>query len=1041
MATLNLQVIFDAKDKITGPMRAIIGGSNELSKAFKQTNSELKGLKDQQNAVNRFRELNTQIGKSTQDINKYKQSIKELKDQGKLGPLTQEQTKALSGAEAGLKRVKRELKDQQSRLTETTQGIQKFGFSINQLDDQESQLKNKIHLTTMELNKRKSALDNAAGAQERFAKTQSILQKGSDIAKKGMMVAGVGAATLTVPAKLSIDFESSMADIAKVVDGLKDDAGKVTPAYVAMSKEIIAMSSRLPMAATDIASIVAAGGQSGIAADQLTQFAESAVKMGVAFDISASEAGQSMAELRTAFRLNQGQVVELADKINYLGNNTPAAAKGIMEIVQRIGPLGEVGGFASGSIAALGATLRGMGVQEEIAATGIKNMMLALVAGESATKGQKEAWSELGMDYEKVAKDMQTNAEGTTLAVLQSISKLDKYKQASVLGSLFGKESLSAIAPLLTNMDALQTNLGMVADKTKYAGSMEKEYAARAATTANNLQLLKNKLSGVAITIGNNLLPMINSGVTAFSNVIARVQAWADANPALAATLTKVAVGGVLLLGAVSAVALGVLTFLGPLAMLKMALSTLSGGAGIAAGALKMLLGPIKMIGLAFSIVGKAILTNPMVLAITAIVAVVAGAAYLIYKNWTPIKAFFSDIWSNIKTAFNSGVNSVKDIWQSMVNGVNQLWNNVKSAFNTGINFIKSVIQGIDNLFSNNPILNILMPFIGIPRMIIANWSSITSVFSQVWGAVSSTIGGGINRIVGIVSQGFSSVYQTVSSIWSSITQYISTIWNNITSSVNGAINTVSGLVSTGFNMISGIISRILSTIKNIVSVAWTGLCNIFLTITPLGFIIRNFDQIIAFLTGMGSRFLSIGRNIVDGLINGILSGFDRLKGVWEKINSYMPDFMRKKMDIHSPSRVMAGMGGYIVDGIGVGLNNKTPALQSQFNKTLGVFDSSPGMPSTPKIKRRFVDEIGLTEKPVGSVGQNGSQQPPKFQRAVAIQNPRSISITNSDNITIHINGSGKGPLSNAAAEVRQALQERDRQRNADLRRQLKDSE
>ena len=46
--------------------------------------------------------------------------------------------------------------------------------------------------------------------------------------------------------------------------------------------------------------------------------------MGVAFDISAQESGQAMAEMRTAFKMSQPEVVSLADKINYLGNNTPA---------------------------------------------------------------------------------------------------------------------------------------------------------------------------------------------------------------------------------------------------------------------------------------------------------------------------------------------------------------------------------------------------------------------------------------------------------------------------------------------------------------------------------------------------------------------------------------------------------------------------------------------------------------------------------------------------------------------------------------------
>ncbi len=66
-------------------------------------------------------------------------------------------------------------------------------------------------------------------------------------------------------------------------------------------------------------------------------------------------------------------MVVLADKINYTGNTGPANAKKISEVVTRIGPLGSVAGVASGEIAAMGATIAGMGVESEIASTGIKN--------------------------------------------------------------------------------------------------------------------------------------------------------------------------------------------------------------------------------------------------------------------------------------------------------------------------------------------------------------------------------------------------------------------------------------------------------------------------------------------------------------------------------------------------------------------------------------------------------------------------------------------------------------------------------------------
>ncbi|WP_197899892.1 phage tail tape measure protein, partial [Salmonella enterica] len=193
--------------------------------------------------------------------------------------------------------------------------------------------------------------------------------KGFQKEMAGLVIGAAAAGTavlgaLALPVNAAIGFESKMADIRKVVDGLDDKK-----AFAQMSDDILTLSTQLPMAAEGIAEIVAAGGQAGIARGDLMQFANDAVKMGVAFDTTAEESGQMMAQWRTAFRLTQEDVVVLADKINYLGNTGPANAKKISDIVTRIGPLGGVAGVASGEIAAMGATIAGMGVESEIAST------------------------------------------------------------------------------------------------------------------------------------------------------------------------------------------------------------------------------------------------------------------------------------------------------------------------------------------------------------------------------------------------------------------------------------------------------------------------------------------------------------------------------------------------------------------------------------------------------------------------------------------------------------------------------------------------
>lgn len=769
-------------------------------------------------------------------------------------------------------------------------------------------------------------LNRLTKAQEKLNRVEELRQKTASVkSTAGSVLGGTVAAgmAMVVPVKLAIDFESSMADVKKVFSGTDSQ-------FKAINTEILKMSTTLPMAAKDIANIVASGAQSGIAVGELTKFAETAVKMGVAFDIGAEESGQAMAEMRTAFKMSQDEVTSLADKINFLGNNTPAAAKGIMEIVQRIGPLGEVGGFASGSIAALGATIRGMGVAEEIAATGIKNMMLALVAGESATKSQKAAYKDLGLDSEKVAKDMQINAEATTLNVLKQVSSLDKYKQGAILKDLFGSESLGSIAPLLTNMAALEKNLNGVsqANKKAWDGSMQAEYEARANTTANKLQLLKNNAVGLGITIGTVLLPVVSSVAESMSHVIGSVTSWAQANPQLASTLTKVAVGAIAVVGGIAAVALAVTTIIGPIALAVSSFSVLGASSGVAITMLGKMIAPIKMVGTVFGLVGKAMLANPMIFAITAIVAIVAGAAYLIYKNWEPIKGFFSDLWGSVQSAIGSA-------WEGIKSTLSGAWDGIRDVFDTGLNFIKGIIKSVDEVFANNPILNLLVPIIGIPRLIIANWSSISSFFSQLWATISSYFMAGVNTIKTYFVNGFNAIYGVVS-----------TVWTSIASSIRTAFTTVSGLISAGMATISSFMSSAWVGIKSIVSKAWTGLCTLFLTITPLGYIVQNFDAIKLFLSSLAGTFMAIGKNIIDGLISGILSGFEKLKSVWKSINSYMPDFMKKKMDIHSPSRVMAGLGGFIVDGIGVGMERRTPALKQQFGGVLDTFNQSVSTPS-----------------------------------------------------------------------------------------------
>ena len=413
----------------------------------------------------------------------------------------------------------------------------------------------------------------------------------ADIAKGGAF-----AAPFIAGVSEAIKFESAMADVKKVVNFDTPEQFKQ------MSEDVLNLSEALPMSAEGIAKIVAAGGQASIPRAELQAFAQDAVKMGIAFDQTADQSGEMMAKWRTSFKLTQPEVVALADKINYLSNTGPASAQQISDIVTRIGPLGEIAGLASGQIAAMGATLAGVGVPSEVAATGMKNFMLALTKGSSATKSQMQSFKALRIDTKKLAEGMQKDAQGTMLDVLDRISKVDKTKQAGLLTQLFGTESVGAIAPMLTNLDLLKRNFRNAGDEAQYTGSMQSEYTSRSATTANAIQLLTNRLTSAGITIGNIFLPPLNEAIATIGPMISQVGDLAAANPGLVKGLLGAAIGFSVLRLAVMAATVATKVF------------------GAVVG-----MSPVGML-----------------------VRVIALAAGLMIANWSTVAPYFEAVWARI---------------------------------------------------------------------------------------------------------------------------------------------------------------------------------------------------------------------------------------------------------------------------------------------------------------------------------------------------------------------------------------------------------
>jgi len=507
--------------------------------------------------------------------------------------------------------------------------------------------------------------ERLAGSLQRTNTLRANRSRRSELGGQMMGTAGlaIGAAfALSEPIKEAMAFESTMADIRKVVD-MTDSELKT------MGKTIVDMTATMPMAASGIGAIVAAAGQSGIAKEELIGFTQAAVKMGVAFDMSGEDAGQMMASFRACMAISQPEVEALADAINYLDTNMNASAKNISDVVRRQGAVAKAAGLSSVQIAALSAALLNSGAQSDVAATALKNLTNALTQGGSATKAQNKVFEQLGMTSEAVTSQMQKDAEGTIKSVFAALAKAPAEMRGQLVGDLFGEEAKGAIMPLLVNIEALDKAFNSVADATKYAGSMQAEYDIRSKTTANNTQLLSNKFDALKINIGAALLPTLNSVFGVIGDLGMKMGSFAENFPRVTGAIIGLTLG---LIGLK-------LAFLGGSFLATFASDIVILGKSLAGG---FLAGGLKAIALAQWAFNASLFGCPIVWIIAGIAAL-GAAVYLVYKNWEPITVFFKTMWADflsgaqsagsaIGAAFSSMAATVQGIWQSLINWLSE---------------------------------------------------------------------------------------------------------------------------------------------------------------------------------------------------------------------------------------------------------------------------------------------------------------------------------------------------------------------------------
>ena len=347
--------------------------------------------------------------------------------------------------------------------------------------------------------------------------------------------------------------------------------------------------------------------------------------------------GADFSDITSAFRRLESNTVKLGRKMQSLGKGLSTyvtapvvalgavsvaafdkQAKAIAAVENGLRNVGGAVGFTSEKLQAMASGLQQTSLfgDEEIL-DGVTANLLTFggITGEVFERAQAAALD--------LSARLGTDLSGSAIMLGKALS--DPVRGMTALsknGVVFTDAQKEVVKQLVATGRAAEAQNLILAEVEKYYGGAA-EAAARAGT--GPMKQFANNLGDLTETFGQIILVGLNPLLNGLNDLVVRLQAM----PAP----FKVAI----------VVAAGLAAAIGPLLAVI--------------GTLLVVLPKVKAALLALN--RSTIILTAKIIAITAVVAAFAGAAYLIYKNWDGVKAFFQDLWTGVVGATSAAMRLV----------------------------------------------------------------------------------------------------------------------------------------------------------------------------------------------------------------------------------------------------------------------------------------------------------------------------------------------------------------------------------------------
>lgn len=355
-------------------------------------------------------------------------------------------------------------------------------------------LKDSGKLSSEQLNAAQLAMTNQIKdlSKEMNGVTGESKKMGDQFLKLGTIAKGVVITFLTKESlRAFAEFDAEIRKVWTLTDQTKAQFDKA-------QQSIVNMSLRLPETATGLAAAQAEIIGSGVAVEQSGKALELAAKAAVAGVTDTQTAAKIGTSIMQTYGLSVNSLSGIYETLFALMKEGVGSFEEVTQSIQKLAPTAKTSGVGLNELSAALATLEGRGVKLPVATGALQTAISVLSGGNQVLKDAGVTWSGLIPTLELLEKKGLTTSEAL--------------KNIGIQG-----EARTALQFLIQDLDLLKKK---TEDFAKSTGVFDETYKKNADSYKNQLQLMKNALNALAITIGGELATQLTPVIKAIGVLV-----------------------------------------------------------------------------------------------------------------------------------------------------------------------------------------------------------------------------------------------------------------------------------------------------------------------------------------------------------------------------------------------------------------------------------------------------------------------------------------------------------------------------------------